>query len=64
MSGGRSDPDRADALRKREIPNRNIAETMLLSALPERIERFLDGLPTSLARTLYVYVYWANSGGP
>jgi tRNA (cmo5U34)-methyltransferase len=37
-----SDPERVAEYLAREIPYRDIAERMLLEALPERIERFLD----------------------
>lgn len=37
-----SDPERIDDYLGREIPHRDVAESLLLEALPERIERFLD----------------------
>jgi tRNA (cmo5U34)-methyltransferase len=37
-----SDPTRVTEYLSREIPHRDIAEAMLLEALPERVERFLD----------------------
>jgi tRNA (cmo5U34)-methyltransferase len=37
-----SDPRRVTEYLSREIPHRDVAEAMLLEALPERIERFLD----------------------
>ena len=37
-----SDPDRVTEYLSREIPNRRLAESMLLAALTERIDRFLD----------------------
>ncbi|HEY2141269.1 MAG TPA: class I SAM-dependent methyltransferase [Solirubrobacteraceae bacterium] len=37
-----SDPERVAEYLSREIPYRDVAERMLLEALPERIERFLD----------------------
>lgn len=37
-----SDPERVAEYLSREIPHRQIAETMLLQALPPRIDRFLD----------------------
>jgi SAM-dependent methyltransferase len=37
-----SDPERIDDYLGREIPHRDVAETLLLEALPERMERFLD----------------------
>jgi len=37
-----SDPERVAEYLSREIPTREIAETMLLQALPPRIDRFLD----------------------
>ena len=37
-----SDPGRVVEYLSREIPHRDIAEAMLLEALPERIERFID----------------------
>jgi SAM-dependent methyltransferase len=37
-----SDPERVDEYLSREIPHRLIAEAMLLEALPEQIDRFLD----------------------
>ncbi len=37
-----SDPERVAEYLSREIPYRDIAERMLLEALPEQIERFLD----------------------
>ena len=42
MQGEWSDPSRVTEYLSREIPHRDIAEAMLLEALPERIERFLD----------------------
>ena len=35
-------PERIDAYLGREIPHRDVAETLLLEALPARMERFLD----------------------
>jgi tRNA (cmo5U34)-methyltransferase len=40
--GGWSDPERVDEYLSREIPHRQLAEAMLLTALPARVERFLD----------------------
>jgi SAM-dependent methyltransferase len=37
-----SDPRRVTEYLSREIPNRDLAESMLLEALPARVERFLD----------------------
>jgi tRNA (cmo5U34)-methyltransferase len=37
-----SDPSRVAEYLSREIPHRDLAEAMLLEALPERVERFLD----------------------
>lgn len=37
-----SDPDRVAEYLSREIPNRQLAESMLLEALPARVDRFLD----------------------
>jgi tRNA (cmo5U34)-methyltransferase len=37
-----SDPKRVTEYLSREIPHRDVAEAMLLEALPERTERFLD----------------------
>lgn len=37
-----SDPQRVTEYLSREIPNRALAESMLLEALPARVERFLD----------------------
>lgn len=37
-----SNPERIDAYLGREIPHRDLAESLLLEALPERMERFLD----------------------
>lgn len=37
-----SDPGRVAEYLSREIPHRQLAESMLLEALPDRIERFLD----------------------
>lgn len=37
-----SDPERVAEYLAREIPYRDVAEGMLLEALPERVERFLD----------------------
>jgi tRNA (cmo5U34)-methyltransferase len=37
-----SEPERVAEYLSREIPHRLIAEEMLLAALPERVERFLD----------------------
>lgn len=42
MVGEWSDPRRIAEYLSREIPHREIAEGMLLDALPERVERFLD----------------------
>ena len=37
-----SNPERIDAYLGREIPHRGLAESLLLEALPARVERFLD----------------------
>jgi SAM-dependent methyltransferase len=37
-----SDPERVAEYLSREIPHRQTAESMLLQALPERVDRFLD----------------------
>jgi SAM-dependent methyltransferase len=37
-----SDPNRVAEYLSREIPNRDLAERMLLEALPPRVDRFLD----------------------
>jgi cyclopropane fatty-acyl-phospholipid synthase-like methyltransferase len=37
-----SDPDRVAEYLSREIPNRDLAESMLLAALPARVDRLLD----------------------
>lgn len=42
MSGEWSDPERVAEYLAREIPHRDIAEQLLLEALPERIGRVLD----------------------
>jgi tRNA (cmo5U34)-methyltransferase len=42
LPGEWSDPKRVTEYLSREIPHRDVAEAMLLEALPERIERFLD----------------------
>ena len=42
MSGEWSEPGRVDEYLSREIPHRGTAETMLLAALPARVDRFLD----------------------
>jgi len=42
MTGEWSDPGRVVEYLSREIPHRRTAEEMLLRALPERIDRFLD----------------------
>jgi tRNA (cmo5U34)-methyltransferase len=42
MLGEWSDPGRVSEYLSREIPHRGTAEAMLLEALPERVERFLD----------------------
>ncbi len=42
MSEEWSDPSRVSEYLSREIPHRETAEAMLLEALPERVERFLD----------------------
>ncbi|HEX3392249.1 MAG TPA: class I SAM-dependent methyltransferase [Solirubrobacteraceae bacterium] len=42
VSGEWSDPERIEAYLGREIPHRDVAESLLLDALPERIDRFLD----------------------
>jgi SAM-dependent methyltransferase len=46
-----SDPERVAEYLAREIPYRDVAEGMLLEALPERVERFLD-LGTGSGRLL------------
>jgi SAM-dependent methyltransferase len=53
MSDEWGDPGRVSEYLSREIPHRPIAEEMLLVALPERIERFLD-LGTGDGRLLAV----------
>jgi tRNA (cmo5U34)-methyltransferase len=42
MSNEWSDPNRVTDYLSREIPHRDLAEAMLVEALPERIDRFLD----------------------
>jgi tRNA (cmo5U34)-methyltransferase len=42
VPGEWSSPERIAAYLGREIPHRDLAESLLLDALPERIERFLD----------------------
>lgn len=42
MSDEWSDPERVAEYLSREIPHRQVAEEMLLAALPERVDRFLD----------------------
>lgn len=42
MPGVWSDPERVADYLSREIPNRDIAEGLLLDALPARVHRFLD----------------------
>lgn len=42
MSNEWSDPHRVTDYLSREIPHRHLAEAMLVEALPERIDRFLD----------------------
>lgn len=42
MAGEWSDPGRVAEYLGREIPHRHTAEEMLLEALPQRVERFLD----------------------
>lgn len=42
MSEGWRDPGRVAEYLSREIPNRDVAEAMLLQALPARVERFVD----------------------
>jgi tRNA (cmo5U34)-methyltransferase len=42
MAGEWSDEGRVAEYLAREIPHRDVAEAMLLEALPERIDRFLD----------------------
>lgn len=37
-----SEPERVEEYLSREIPHRRVAEGMLLAALPQRVERFLD----------------------
>jgi tRNA (cmo5U34)-methyltransferase len=37
-----TNPDRVAEYLSREIPNRQLAEAMLLEALPQRVDRFLD----------------------
>jgi SAM-dependent methyltransferase len=53
-----SDPERVAEYLSREIPHRQTAEGMLLQALPERVDRFLDlgtgdGRMVSLLRSAY-----------
>jgi tRNA (cmo5U34)-methyltransferase len=40
--GGWPDPERVSEYLAREVPHRPLAETMLLAALPSRVERVLD----------------------
>lgn len=42
MSAGWSDPGRVADYLSREIPHRDVAERLLLDALPDRVYRFLD----------------------
>jgi hypothetical protein len=42
VAGEWSDPERVTEYLAREIPHRDIAEGMLLEALPERVGRVLD----------------------
>jgi tRNA (cmo5U34)-methyltransferase len=42
LLGEWSDPSRVTEYLSREIPYRDVAEALLLDALPERVERFLD----------------------
>jgi SAM-dependent methyltransferase len=42
VPGEWSNPERIDAYLGREIPHRDIAESLLLDALPARVKRFLD----------------------
>lgn len=42
MPGDWANPERIEAYIGREIPHRDVAESLLLDALPERIDRFLD----------------------
>jgi tRNA (cmo5U34)-methyltransferase len=42
VSKGWGDPERVAEYLSREIPHRQVAEGMLLEALPARVERFLD----------------------
>jgi cyclopropane fatty-acyl-phospholipid synthase-like methyltransferase len=42
LVGEWADPSRVTEYLSREIPHRDIAEALLLDALPERVERFLD----------------------
>lgn len=51
VSGEWSDPERVAEYLAREIPHRDVAERLLLDALPERVGRFLD-LGTGAGRML------------
>ncbi|MGH2879345.1 MAG: class I SAM-dependent methyltransferase [Solirubrobacteraceae bacterium] len=42
MPGEWSNPQRIENYLGREVPHRDLAESLLLEALPERVERFLD----------------------
>jgi tRNA (cmo5U34)-methyltransferase len=42
MTGEWAQPERVGEYLRREIPHRDLAETMLLAALPERVEHFAD----------------------
>ena len=42
VPGEWSNPERIESYLGREIPHRGLAESLLLDALPERVERFLD----------------------
>jgi SAM-dependent methyltransferase len=53
MAGEWSDPGRVAEYLSREIPHRDIAEGMLLDALPRRVDRFLD-LGTGDGRLLWL----------
>ena len=42
MLGEWSDPERVAEYLSREIPHRDLAESLLIDALPDRVERFVD----------------------
>ena len=56
-----SDPERVAEYLSREIPHRQTAEAMLLQALPERVDRFLD--PADRLADPHDQLEWLRAAG-